>query len=415
MKAIIISIGNELLIGETLNTNAHWMASELTKIGVVVLEIRTIQDEENEILETLKLAQQKVDIVLITGGLGPTKDDITKHTLAHYFNDTLHLNKEVLTYIKERFKKLNYPFNKLNENQALVPSTCTVLKNNWGTAPGMWFEHANKVVVSMPGVPYEMKGIMQQSVLPKLQQKYKLPYLLNISVLTQGIGESSLAERIEDWETNLPSTIKLAYLPSFGKVRLRLSATGYDLNAIKEQIDAEISKLRPLLNDYFVAIDNLLSVEEAIGKKLTAQKLTIAVAESCTIGTISKKIAEVPGASNYFKGGIVAYAKEMKQQLLNVSATTIKKYSVVSEQVAEEMAKGIQKKMKTDYAIATTGNAGPTTDETDETVGVVYIALATPTASNVTKFNFGQPREKVIENASNKALELLKKEIYKND
>lgn len=414
MQAEIITIGDEILIGQILDSNSKWIAVELNKIGVSVYQITSIQDDKQHILKAIKEAQSNADIVIITGGLGPTKDDITKLTLAEYFNDTLILNEEILSHIEQMFAKINYPFTEVNRHQALVPSTCIPLKNEFGTAPGMWFCKKNKVVVSLPGVPFEMMGLMSQSVLPKLQATYNLPFILHKTIITYGMGESMLAEKIEDWENNLPVFIKLAYLPSFGTVRLRLSAKGTTLEMLETAIALEMEKLTKLIPEIIVGFDENETIEAVIGQLLTEKKLTLAVAESCTGGNIAKIITSVAGASNYFVGGIVAYSKLIKIKELQVDEKTIAENTVVSAQVAEEMAKGIQQKYQTDYAIATTGNAGPTADDTDKTVGTVFIAIATPTTIFSEEFFFGKPREKVIGRASNKALELLRKEILKN-
>lgn len=414
MNAEIITIGDEILIGQILDSNSKWIASALNKIGVSVYQITSIQDEKQHILKAVKEAQSNANIVIITGGLGPTKDDITKLTLAEYFNDTLILNEDIVEHIKQMFAKLKYPFTTVNKNQALVPSKSIPLKNYLGTAPGMWFENKEKVVVSLPGVPNEMKGLIENSVLPKLKEKFHLPYILHKTILTYGMGESMVAERIEHWEENLPYYIKLAYLPAYGKLRLRLTAKGIDELKLKQGINNEVDKLIKIIPDIVVGFEEDETIEVIIGKLLANKKQTLATAESCTGGTIAKMITSIAGSSNYFIGSIVAYHASIKIKELNVDAELISKYSVVSSQVAEAMVKGIQQKFNTSYAIATTGNAGPTADDTDKTVGTVFIAIATPTTVFSEEFYFGQPREKVIERASNKALELLRKEILKN-
>ncbi len=414
MLAEIITIGDEILIGQILDSNSKWIATELNKIGVSVYQITSIQDDRQHILKAITEAQSNADIVIITGGLGPTKDDITKLTLVEYFNDFLVLNEEISSHIQQLFAKINYPFTEVNRNQALVPSTCIPLKNEFGTAPGMWFYQNDKVVVSLPGVPFEMMGLMTQSVLPKLQASYNLPFILHKTIITFGMGESMLAEKIEEWETNLPSFVRLAYLPSFGTVRLRLSAKGATLEMLETSITQEMEKLAKLIPDIIVGFDENETIEAVIGQLLTEKKQTLAIAESCTGGNIAKIITSVPGASNYFVGGIVAYSKMIKIKELLVDEKIITKHTIVSAQVAEAMALGIQQKYHTDYAIATTGNAGPTADNTDKTVGTVFIAIATPSTIFSEEFFFGKPREKVIGRASNKALELLRKEILKN-
>ncbi len=414
MNAEIITIGDEILIGQITDTNSKWIAEELNKIGVSVYQITSIQDDRLHILKALKEAQSNANIVILTGGLGPTKDDITKHTLATYFDSDLKLNEEIEKHIKELFAKMNYPFTEVNQQQALLPIKCIPLKNNYGTASGMWFEENQKVVISLPGVPNEMKGLIKEQVLPKLQQKYTLPFIIHKTVLTYGMGESMVAEKIETWEEALPSFIKLAYLPSYGRLRLRLSAKGNDKLILENSLKDEISKLDPLIGDIIVGIEDTDSIEASIGKLLTRKKKTLATSESCTGGSIATRITSVPGASAYFVGAIVSYTATIKIQELKVSKELIEKHSVVSGEVAEAMAVGIQQKYKTDYAIATTGNAGPTIDETDKTVGVVFIAIATPNGVYSKEFFYGKPRQKVIERTTNKAFEMLRKEILKN-
>ncbi len=414
MNAEIITIGDEILIGQILDSNSKWIASELNKIGISVYQITSIQDDKKHILKALKEAENNVGIIIVTGGLGPTKDDITKLTLVEYFNDELILNHDIVLHIKSMFAKMNYPFTEVNKNQALVPSKCIPLTNEFGTAPGMWFNHSGKVVISLPGVPNEMKGLMQRCVLPKLKETFQLPFIVHQTILTYGMGESMVAERIETWEDNLPKYVKLAYLPAYGRLRLRLTAKGEDKDLLKQTVNNEVEKLTKLIPDIIVGFEDNETLEVVIGKLLTSEKQTLATAESCTGGNIAKKITSIAGSSNYFVGSIVAYHASVKINELNVDRELIIKYSVVSSQVAEAMATGIQQKFKTSYAIATTGNAGPTVDNTDKTVGTVFIAIATPTTVFSEEFFFGKPREKVIERASNKALELLRKEILKN-
>lgn len=411
MHAEIITIGDEILIGQIVDTNSKWIAEELNRIGVSVYQITSVQDDKQHILKALKEAESNADIVIITGGLGPTKDDITKHTLAEYFDSDLEINDAIVTHIKALFKRANYRFTELNRLQALVPVKCTPLQNNYGTAPGMWFDDKEKVVVSLPGVPVEMKGLMAEEVLPRIKDKYQLPYIIHKTVITQGMGESAVAEKIEVWEDALPSFIRLAYLPSFGKVRLRLSAKGSDKKELEKHLDKELLKLNNLIGDIILGMedDNLLEV--SIGNLLTEKKLTVSTAESCTGGALAKQLTSVPGASNYFVGSVVSYKAAVKISELNVNPGTIETHSVVSNEVAKEMALGIQKKLKTSYGIGITGNAGPTTDDTDKTVGVVCIAIATPIKVYSEEFYFGKPRQKVIERATNKALEMLRKEI----
>ncbi|WP_405565951.1 competence/damage-inducible protein A [Polaribacter sp. Asnod6-C07] len=414
MTAEIITIGDEILIGQIVDTNSQWIGTELNKIGVSVYQISSIQDDKQHILNALKEAQSRVDIVIITGGLGPTKDDITKYTIAEYFNDSLVLNEDVVDHVKALFQKYNIPFGELNRLQGLVPTKATVLKNNLGTAPGMWFYENETVFVSLPGVPNEMKGLMEFEVLPKIQKQFKLPSIIHKTILTYGLGESSLAERIEDFENNLPSFIKLAYLPNYGKVRLRLSAKGYDKNLLEKNLQKLIEELYQLIPDIITGIGDDGEIEKTVGDLLKAKGKTIAVAESVTGGAIASTIVSIAGSSAYFKGGFITYSEETKINLLGVNPKTIKTHTVVSAAVAKEMAKRAKEKLQSDYAIAVTGNAGPTTDKTDKNVGVVFIALATDSDIFVEEFNFGKPRGRVIDKTVNTALQMLQKEILKN-
>ena len=413
MKAEIITIGDEILIGQIVDTNSQWIGTELNKIGVSVYQISSIQDDKQHILNALQEAQERVDIVIITGGLGPTKDDITKHTIAEYFNDTLELNEEVVNHIQELFKKYNIPFGELNRLQGLMPTKAIYLKNNFGTAPGMWFNENDTVFVSLPGVPNEMKGLMSEKVLPKIQQEFQLPFIIHKTVMTYGMGESSLAERIEDFENNLPSFIKLAYLPNYGKVRLRLSAKGNDKKILEDELQSQIAELYLLIPEIITGIDDGGQIEKTIGELLKQKGKTICTAESLTGGKIAANLVSVPGSSAYYKGSFVTYSAETKINLLGVSLKTIENHSVVSAEVALEMAKGAKEKLQTNYAIAVTGNAGPSTDNNDKSVGVVFIALVTDTAEIVEEFNFGKPRGRVIDKTVNKSLEMLQKEILK--
>ena len=415
MQAEIITIGDEILIGQVVDTNSAYISKELNKIGVSVYQITSVQDDKIHILKSLKEAEENADIIIITGGLGPTKDDITKTTIAEYFNDTLVQNQAVLDNIKNLWKKyIKQPLSQVNINQALVPSKATILMNHFGSAPGMWLEKDAKVFVSLPGVPFEMKALMNHEVLPRLQKQFELPFILHKTLLTYGLGESKLAERIETWEDNLPDFIKLAYLPNLGMVRLRLSAKGTNEQLIISEMNKQIKLLLPQIENEFAGFEENGSLEVLIGKKLTSLGKTLATAESCTGGKIAERITANSGASIYFKGSVVSYATQAKIDILNISEDLIDKYSVVSTQVAEAMAKSVQKLFKTHYAIATTGNAGPTKGDSNVEVGTVYIAIATPNGVFSKTFNLGNHRTKVINKATNKAFEMLQKEIFKN-
>jgi nicotinamide-nucleotide amidase len=415
MKAAIITIGDEILIGQIIDTNSSYIAKALDKIGIATYEMLSISDDKNHILKTLHEVQNNFDVVLITGGLGPTKDDITKKTFCDYFDDVLVQNDAVLDQVKsiiEGFYKK--PITQLNIEQALVPSKSKVLFNKMGTAPGMLMEHQNTVFVSLPGVPYEMKYLIDNEVIPYLVEKFERPYIVHKTLMTYGRGESLIAEQIEHWETNLPSFIKLAYLPSPGKVRLRLTARGTDEAVLIDSVLIEIEKLKPLIGDIIVGYDEEETIEVVLTRTLSEKHLTLATAESCTGGKIAQLISAVPGASACFNGGIVAYSNQIKIDVLKVNSDTIRQFSVVSNEVAKEMALNCKSIFNTDYAIATTGNAGPTKGNSEAEIGTVFIAIATPNEVFVEEFNFGQPREKVIDRAVNKALEWLNKEISKN-
>ncbi len=414
MKVEIITIGDEILIGQIVDTNSQWMAVELNKIGVSVYQITSIQDDEEHILNAFKDAESRADVVLVTGGLGPTKDDITKHTFAKYFSDKLVLNTAVVEHVKEMFSARNIPFSELNRLQGLVPSKCTVLHNDLGTAPGMLFDERNTIFVSMPGVPYEMKALMKNKVIPFLKDKFTLPFIRHKTIITCGIGESALAEKIENWEIKLPSFIGLAYLPSPGKVKLRLSGTGFDDEILRNSITSQVEKLELLLGDLIVGFQEEQGVADALGALLVKKEKTLSIAESCTGGYLTSMLTNKPGASKFFLGSVIAYTEEVKLNELGVQRETIANYSIVSKEVAVEMAKGILKKTGSSCAIATTGNAGPTSDKTDKKVGVVCIAIVTGSDVYAEEFNFGKPRENVIHRSSVKALELLRKEIIKN-
>jgi nicotinamide-nucleotide amidase len=415
MKATIVTIGDEILIGQIVDTNSGYIAKALDKIGVQTHEMLSISDDKIHIIDTFVKLQNQVEFVIITGGLGPTKDDVTKKTFCDYFEDTLVEDEKVLRHVKDIIEGFyKRPITQLNRDQALVPSKCEVLFNKMGTAPGMWMKKENTVFISLPGVPYEMKYLVDQQIIPKIVKEYKRPFIIHKTIMTYGQGESMIAERIEDWENNLPEFIKFAYLPSPGRVRLRLTARGEHRELLETEIQKNVVSLTKILSDIIVGFDEDETIEFILGRLLQQQNKTLATAESCTGGKISQMITSVAGSSQYFRGSIVSYATDTKISLLNVRADTIKKHTVVSAAVAKEMAIGIQEKMNSDYAIATTGNAGPSKGDSEVEVGTVFIAIATPDAVFVEEFNFGQPREKVIDRTVNKAMELLQKEILKN-
>lgn len=414
MFAEIITIGDEILIGQIIDTNSAFIAKELNKIGISVYQITSVQDDREHILKALSEAKSRANIVIVTGGLGPTKDDITKHTFCEFFKDNLVENTDVLQHVEQLFSKyISTPISDLNRKQALVPSKAKVLHNANGTAPGMWIHEDNTTFISMPGVPFEMKGLMVNEIIPRLVDFYERPYIIHKTIVTYGLGESAIAQKIEQWEDALPSFIRLAYLPNLGKVRLRLTAKGTNYDELAKAIKDESQKLIPLIGDIIFGTEDEETIEEVVAKLLTAKRMTLSTAESFTGGKIAKQITAIPGASEYFKGSVVSYATEVKINVLGVSSETIERHSVVSKEVAVEMARGVKKLMQTDFAIATTGNAGPTKGDSDAEVGTVYIAIASPTGVFAERYAMGNHRERIVEKSVNKAFELLQKEILK--
>ena len=415
MLAEIITIGDEILIGQIIDTNSVFISKELNKIGVQVYQITSIQDERSHILEAFANAAKKVDIVIVTGGLGPTKDDITKETFCEFLNDQLIEDKVVLQHVKDLYRKFtNHPLLPESLNQALVPSKATVLHNKFGSAPGMWMEKENTVFVSLPGIPYEMKNLMKDLVLPKISDKFNRPYIYHKTLLTIGMGESEIVKIIHGWADGLPENIKLAYLPSFGRVRLRLSSKGKMKKEVRGAVDDQMGKLYLLLKDIAIGYEDETTLVQQIAKLFIKKGKTLSIVESCTGGKIAEMITAEPGVSAFFKGSMVAYSTHIKTSVLGADEKLIKKYSVVSSEVAGAMAIQSNKVFETDYAISTTGNAGPKKGDADDEVGAVYISIASPAGVFTEKFDFGQPRERVIGKASFKALELLQKEILKN-
>ncbi|RTL14630.1 MAG: CinA family nicotinamide mononucleotide deamidase-related protein [Flavobacteriaceae bacterium] len=414
MKAAIVTIGDEILIGQIIDTNSSYIAKALDKIGIATYEMVSISDEKQHILDTFHSLQNKVEVVIVTGGLGPTKDDITKMTFCYYFKDTLVENEAVLVHVKSIIEGIyKRPITQINRDQALVPTKAKVLFNQVGTAPGMWMEKENTVFISLPGVPYEMKYLIDNEVIPNLVQKFERPYIVHQTIMTYGRGESMIAEQIEEWENNLPDYIKLAYLPSPGKVRLRLTGRGTNEEVLKTEIKNQVEKLDLLIHDIIVGYNEDDSIEVVLGRLMTEKRLTISTVESCTGGKIAATLSAVPGASKYFRGSVVSYATQAKIDVLDIDENLIIKHGVVSAEVASEMAKSIQRMMNSDYAIATTGNAGPTKESGEAELGTVFIGIATPDEVFVEEFNFGQPREKVIDRTIGKGLELIYKEILK--
>ncbi|MGY0391984.1 competence/damage-inducible protein A [Bizionia sp. KMM 8389] len=415
MQAEIITIGDEILIGQIVDSNSAFISKALNKIGVSVYQITSVQDDAAHIIKSLKEAEENADIIIITGGLGPTKDDITKKTICDYFQDHLVQNDAVLKNIERIWEEqIKKPLSQVNIDQALVPSKAQVLMNKEGSAPGMWMEKNNKIFISLPGVPYEMKALIDGAVIPKLRTEYNYPYIKHVTVSTHGLGESSVAERLEQWEDNLPDFIKLAYLPGLGRVRLRLSAKAMNKNMVETEMKAQVETLLPQIEDIFVGFETDASMEVLIGKQLTDLGKTLCTAESCTGGKLAQLFTKKAGASNFFKGSVVSYATDAKIDILNVPQALISAHSVVSSEVAEAMAKNARELFKTDYAIATTGNAGPEKGESDAEVGTVFVAMATKNDVYSEKMMLGNHRGKVIMKAVNKAFEMIQKEILKN-
>jgi nicotinamide-nucleotide amidase len=408
VKVEIITIGDEILIGQIVDTNSAWMATELNKAGFEIAQITSVHDKENHITESLNAAIKRVDVVLFTGGIGPTNDDITKQTLVKYFNTKLIYNESVIRNIEQLFStRPNFVINELTRAQAMVPEKCTVIQNLAGTAPIIWFEKDGKVIVSMPGVPYEMKNAMSTEIIPRLKKHFKTPAIVHKTVQVFGFGESALAMKIADWENELPQNISLAYLPNNGVVKLRLSGISNDILALEFIINQQIDTLRQLLGSAIVAFEDI-PIPELIGNLLKSKGLMVATAESCTGGNIAHQFTLIPGSSAFFKGSVVAYSNEIKTNILQVSSENIENYGAVSQSVVEQMAKGVRKLLKSDVAIATSGIAGPTGGTKEKPVGTVWIAVSSDEKMVSQEFHFGALREQNILRATQAALLMLK-------
>jgi len=412
--AEIITIGDEILYGQIVDTNSQWLSAELDKAGIRVLRKTAISDTREEILASFKEAASRSSIIITTGGLGPTKDDITKHTFAEYFGTELTHREEVLENIIDLFKSRGRSLNKSNEAQALVPSNGKVIMNTIGTAPGMWFEKDGKVFISMPGVPHEMKKMMAEQAIPMLQETFHTPTIYHKMVKTVGIAEAVLSETIADWETALPDEIKLAYLPRLGQVRMRLTATGNDLAHLKELVEIEIAKLFPLVGNYIYAYDDE-EIEHTIGKLLTDRGEKLATAESCTGGLIANRITDIAGCSAYYEGGIVAYSNNVKNQQLGVKAETLAQHGAVSEQTAMEMAENARIKYGADYGISTTGIAGPGGATPDKPVGTIWIGYSDKNETFAKLYNLTKDRMLNVNFTYNLAMNLLRKKLIEQD
>ncbi len=414
MIAEIITIGDELLIGQVIDTNSAFIATKLNEAGIHVHQITSVSDKREHIIEALRNAAQKADIILMTGGLGPTNDDITKLTLCEYFKVGLRFDAEAYKDVEYVFKIRGREVTEVNRRQADLPENCTALRNKNGTAPGMWFDVNGKVYISMPGVPYEMKALMEDEVIPQLKKQFTLPVIVHKNVLTVGIGESMLAEKIVDWENSLAQVgIKLAYLPSVGMVRLRLSTRGGDRSILEKNVQDKITELRNLVGEYIYGYNND-TLEEIVGKLLKENKQTLSLAESCTGGYISHLITAVAGSSDYYKGSVIAYSYEIKTLELGVNDTLLSTKGAVSQEVVEQMASAVRKKFNTDYSIAVSGIAGPSGGTPEKPVGMVWIAIATPQKVYSKKCQFANNRLRNIQMTANTALNLLRKEIISN-
>ncbi len=408
--AEVITIGDELLIGQVVDTNSAWIGEQLSGAGIRVKQITSVSDDKAHILAALAEAKNRVDIILITGGLGPTKDDITKHTLCEYFNTTLIPHPEIEEHIRHLFvSRFKREPSEVNLRQADLPANCTPLKNNVGTAAGMWFEQDGKIFISMPGVPYEMKDIVENEALPRLKQRFELPVIIHKTFLTQGYGESMIAEIIEAWEDALPKHMKLAYLPSPGAVRLRISAIGDNADVLQQEVEAQGVQLEALLGTKIYGYGKE-TLESVIGNMLRKRKATLSIAESCTGGNISHHITLVPGSSDYFIGSVVSYDNAVKINQLGVNAADLAYggAGAVSETVAIQMAEGVKKLLGTDYAISVTGIAGPTSDNTSKPVGLVWIAVAGPEGTKAKEFMLKDIRERFVSRATLTALNMLR-------
>jgi len=410
MLAEIITIGDEILIGQIVDTNSAWMARQLNLAGIKVKQITSVSDDAEHIIEALQLAEQRTSIILITGGLGPTKDDITKFTLASYFKMGMRRDEETLNHVRGIFERLNRPMIDLNAKQADVPDGCTVIQNKNGTAPCMWFEENGKMIVSMPGVPFEMMYLMEEEILPRLKQAFKLPFIVHKTILTAGIGESFLAVELAEIEETLPAHIKLAYLPRLGQVRLRLSGSGNEELLLQQEVNRFAGMLVAKIKKY-VVVEEDIALEKAMLNLMEQKGLTLSAAESCTGGYISSLITQHAGASAVYFGGAVVYANQMKESVLGVNHDTLQEFGAVSEQVVIQMAEGALRHFKTDYAVAVTGIAGPEGGVPGKPVGTVWIAVASVNRTNARLFTFGNKRAQNIERSAIAALSMILNEL----
>lgn len=412
MNVEIISIGDELLIGQVVNTNAAWMAEKLYINGFITTHIKSIRDDNNAITDALENSMKNADVIIITGGLGPTKDDITKTTLKDFFNTSIVFDKHAYSLIERFFEERGIKITETNRKQAEILANCTPIYNKNGTASGMWIEEQGKVIVSLPGVPFEMQTMMHEDVIPCLKKAFHPGPAIYKTILTTGVGESFLADTIEDWENSLPKNFKLAYLPSPGIVRLRLSATGERPSKIKTKLNHEVEKLQQLIPELIFGFNND-KLEAVVGGLLKNEKRSLSTAESCTGGYIGHLITSISGSSDYFNGSIVSYSNKAKTELLGVDEKAIEQHGAVSETVAIQMAEGVKKKLHTDYSIATTGIAGPTGGTPGKPVGTTWVAVSTPNGTFAKKFLFGNHRQRNIRKTALAGLNMLRLKLQK--
>jgi len=408
----IMTIGDELLYGQVIDTNSAFMGQELGKLGLRVRQITSVSDRADEIVAALDQARQRAQVVLMTGGLGPTKDDLTKHVLARYFNSELVLHAPTLEHVEGIFRRFNRPMLEVNRQQAMVPAACQVLFNEVGTAPGMWFEDQGTVFVSMPGVPHEMKYLMTHEVLPRLQQHFQTPAIEHVVVQTVGLGESFLAQQIEQWEAALPPNVKLAYLPYLGGVRLRLTGHDDGLPNLRTRMEALLPALRELLGEHIFAIGEI-KLEETVGQLLQERGLTVGTAESCTGGLLAHRLTSIPGSSRYFQGSVIAYSNDIKMRELGVKPETLAAHGAVSEATVAEMAEGLRRQLGVDVALATSGIAGPDGGTPDKPVGTICIAYADAHRTVTRQISFNRGRQLNVEYTTTMALNMLRLEVVR--
>lgn len=406
--AEVITIGDELLIGQVVDTNSAWLGQNLNPAGVEIKQITSVSDEREHIISAIQEARKRVNILILTGGLGPTRDDITKKTLADYFGVGMKMDETALEHVRTLFARLNRPMLDINEMQALIPENCTPIYNDRGTAPGMWFESEGQIIVSLPGVPYEMKHMMSNFVIPRLKEFFEMPVIRHRTLLTSGIGESYLSKKIEAIELGLPAHIKLAYLPNFSTVRLRFTARGSNAEVLDKELDTIADAVKQEIG-IFLAADSDGQLQEILGNELLKHKATLSTAESCTGGYIAHLITSIPGSSRYFNGAVVSYSNDVKASTLGVSADSLNTYGAVSEVVVKQMAEGVREKLGTTYSIATSGIAGPDGGTEEKPVGTVWIAISGPTGTLAKVHHLYGGREQIIQRTALLAMDMLRK------